>query len=701
MKIEWFRQIRKSTWVVIALYLVSLAWAWAHLLRMFNWYHFDLAGHALGGQMLLDSGLHGYQDRVFLGALQNLFYPPLEDLILATLRWLSPWTGLQIFPYYLGGVFAGFLLSQMSWVLTLRKAGARIWMAFGLLWLFQMQKFDSSRLQGWSVFDGVIIGLSSQFLSGIPFFQLLRLGFRDRTPLRNEVSFWTALCLLSHVVTGMLAGLLWLTLGWRARWKFRDWVMSGASVFLGTAFFLVPSLVYRDWVFSSTIYYDQSSGVLVLMGASWLFLWFRRSAGAIWVGWATLLYAPLILLPWIEQKVAWGIPFHFYRFAMPAWILFWAGWIQAWDACVSSEKRRIEVAIGLLLVTGVLVTQSLPWWQVAPEGMHLRDAAITEIQAPEEWMRPNSGGRTLVLGRTRACDFGLDYVLLNQFPGFSSVRGLHWEGSSGNAVISSFLATLFSPPVVLDYLLMPMEGCPALERVLAEALELFDIAYIVYGNEEMEAIPEAKRICWEAILRKGLSGRPWVSRGGFRFGKEQKIILGVAPDLHSRVVTFDPARVTSPTPVGKKPYFGEPVYQRMSAAIEGRIAHAVPLFPEDRPRFERERSLHPRAPSFAGRPPWIRLGAGSFRVELPGEGAWVHFRIHPQPGLKIRNAVGQELDYYRSYPGVVFFGSGPVTLQFERTPWMWGSYAMSFGFVLFMIGAGVFNRIHLNRKKKR
>ena len=44
--------------------------------------------------------MHGYQDQFFQGYIQNLFYPPLEDFILATAYATSGYRHLLAFKIY-------------------------------------------------------------------------------------------------------------------------------------------------------------------------------------------------------------------------------------------------------------------------------------------------------------------------------------------------------------------------------------------------------------------------------------------------------------------------------------------------------------------------------------------------------------------------------------------------------------------------
>ncbi len=618
-----------------------------------------------------------------MGSIQNLFYPPLEDLVLAGLQLISGWTGFELYPFYVSAILLLFLASQCSWVLTLQKGWTRMLFAGGLLWLFHMQKFDSSSLQGWSIFDAVVIGLSSQFLSGIGFFQLMKAAFQKEKLSRVQVLFWTGFCILSHLITGILAGLVFLLVAITHRWRRSDVLRGMGVLFAATAFFTVPFLAYRNWMISSTIYFQQSIWVLVLMGVSASLALWQRWRGALWLLMATTLYAPLILFPHLEQHFGWSISFHFYRLAMPAWIFFWAGLLLSADTTLPRRlfRRCLEGCIVAALIT--LGAQMRPWWDVPTGTLQLKPPLEVQVY-PEGWRR-GTGGRTLVLGRTRACDFGLDYILLGAFPGFSSIRGLHWEGSTGNAVISSYLVTLFSPPVVLDYFYLELSQCDEFERILKDAVDVLDIGYITYGEVDLGWIPEPKRSCWKRVLQTGLKGASLTPGGSFRFQGEDHKILIVDPSLHARAVFFNPHESYFANPSGKYPYFGGPVLGRMKAAVDGLSTRSPGIFPENRDQFEKELLHESQTTVPPGIPQYTQDPEGRYHFDLPSSGAWVHLRVHPQPGMRIRDEAGRDLPLYKAYPGLVFRGAGKVTVEYRR-PWVMGfSYCISAAFWLVLL----------------
>lgn len=61
----------------VAVFAEYLIWAQLNVLQI------DASGHIASARVLREGGFHGFVDTAFLGYVQNLFYPPLEDALIA------------------------------------------------------------------------------------------------------------------------------------------------------------------------------------------------------------------------------------------------------------------------------------------------------------------------------------------------------------------------------------------------------------------------------------------------------------------------------------------------------------------------------------------------------------------------------------------------------------------------------------------
>ncbi|MBU6375752.1 MAG: hypothetical protein KGQ59_07140, partial [Bdellovibrionales bacterium] len=168
------KQLSLGDWLSAGLFGFSAIFAlnliWNHL----NVIQIDLGGHLASGSWFQRGYYHQFQDANFLGYVHGLFYPPLEDFLLAGLSWLcgnSPETGYSV---YLSLLFVGYLGSIYFLGAVFQKSVARNAVRLLLLALVWLRKEDSLLFQGLSLQDLLVTGLSTQFLGAIFLFLLLR-----------------------------------------------------------------------------------------------------------------------------------------------------------------------------------------------------------------------------------------------------------------------------------------------------------------------------------------------------------------------------------------------------------------------------------------------------------------------------------------------------------------------------------------------
>lgn len=686
-------KLRKSTWAVGLLFVAAYARAVWHFLGSYHWYFYDLAGHAVSGEHLLRFGLHGWNDSVFSGMTQGLFYPPLEDFIMAALIGLTGAKGTTILPVYMVAVLGGFFSAQMALVLVFRRWETRILATLGLLSLFFLDKSNLYTLQGWGQFDLSLVGLTSQFLSGIPFFLLLRLRVAPESAPPRVFTLLVLLCLLSHLVTGVVAGLLWLDFARERKSSFREWAQEVLWLMGSGAFFFLPFWAYRKWMTSSTIYFDHNLWVLGLFILISTFAWIsRQRAGLVIL--ATLIYSCLFWMPMVDGITGAPIAFHFYRLALPSWVLFWVGCMVVLDRVRGSRfSRNTWLGMGAFVI--LFFWMGFPFLlKEIPEPQVGRRLSV--ITYPPEY-DSGGGGRTLVTGRSRPCDFGLDYLMLERFPGFRSVKGLNWEGGYTHSIISSYLASLFRGPVVLDYLPKPWSNCGEFESLLLSMVELFDIEFLMNGAEDQWAMPDDSRRCMLGVLMNWVQDNRLAQVGGVQIGAELKTLYRFSGIRRSSWMRVGRDQVHFPAPTGKYPYFGGAVDLMMEYAIRGQKRVFFGL-PEDRPvwaTIQRAWVGNPAPTPVEDDASRLRqVGAGQYELDLPLEGSGFFLPWTAQPGLTLKTAEGLELPFVRGLPGVLSHGAGRIRIDFGRTPLMWVSYLISIG-VWGLWGFRKLNRSHL------
>ena len=98
------KRLAASIYTFLMVLYTYLIWCTLDLSQM------DFAGHMASAAQFARSGLHAFNDRMFLGTTHNLFYPPLEDLLINFIKIVSFQNNIISFKIYLTLVLLTYLL---------------------------------------------------------------------------------------------------------------------------------------------------------------------------------------------------------------------------------------------------------------------------------------------------------------------------------------------------------------------------------------------------------------------------------------------------------------------------------------------------------------------------------------------------------------------------------------------------------------
>ena len=659
--------------------------AWFLLFRL-NLLQIDHAGHIASAAEWARLGFHRFTDRFFLGYTQNLFYPPFEDVLLGGTSILLRQPVEQIYPWYLVLLLTGWGLALLRISRHLRNAASRVLFLLLTALLFWVDKPELLDFQGLGFIDLTITGLSSQFLGGIFFVLLLDslTGFADESSESASRSTTglvacLALTILSHLVMGLLAlfvtGVFLFHLRGNPRARR---LLAGALTALGlTAFFWVPFVVSRDLLVSSRIFRAGPWAWLPVSLAG-VFVSRRTLAAPVLTAGAALI-ALLVAGPVLES-CGYPLPvFHYYRFAMPAILLLVLG-VSLFHSVSPSRRSRF-------LMLALFGTIALCFRPFLPD---LRSPAHQASRVDFSGYPRGQGGfgRVWTLEDERGFGFGVDSLLSLGDPDFRSVKGLFSESSYSNTLLTSYLATLLSPPAILDYFYFYGYSC----EVQACLMDRFISDYAIHRIAVKEHLgPRTakydRRVCYRTIFKRGGTfENRLLESGRFSVNGEKFVVYDVSGKDGNPAPMVEAVRSTELGMVGPGE---ERLYERL---LRSRYDHCAK-------KSSLEKALVwsaavPSAGTESGVRPAFKVLDGERGYEIQ-TGA-VHdslywLKMNPSPGLVIRDQDGNRVPFQRAFPGIVFQGSGTVRVVYE-TPRIfrlsgWTSLLVLFAWVFFTVRA--------------
>ena len=687
--------------LLLALYAASAILAWIVIWRHLNLLQIDAAGHLASARMFREGFFHTFTDTFFLGYVHGLFYPPMEDLLLTLASFLTGGDFVLAYRLYLSCLLPVFLAVLAGLAFSFRRGAPRLFALAFFLYLFHVDKPELLDLQGLSSMDVFITGLSAETLGGVFFVLLLRHLLLGKHHLAGIL---VALTLLSHLVIGPVAFLTLLV--WAFTGK-RLALLREAGWTLGlVAFFLLPAVAYRGFLFSSTIYREPPVFLFLMLGlAAVLLLRDRR-------GLPLALTGFILALPQEVYGIAaeLGIVFpdyHYYRLLMPATILLGAALAAFWER-VEAGGAETGWSLGRRVVLGLVVF--LAFFLLRDHPPHLYDfdsPAYRHTEVPEIDLPPGEGiERVHVIHLERASDFYLDSLAFAQGSEALFSKGLFWESSRNNPHLTSYLATTLSTDnQVLDYWYFKSAPCDLLRCFLDHFIRDNALGRFLVAELGLVSYIDAERQeCYASTLEDGTEH--------FRFEKTGDLIVkGTVHRLYDvlprggemtksgvEVVAAEAVRFLDPI---DRHAFAESPSDTFAACREGTVNRRVYFHAEEEGRLRK--ALDVVGPAIGGsaavKISIERLGRGEYALEIDSpEPVLFRVKLNYYPGFELLTDGGEELEIYDGLGHISAIGHGRMTLRHRRTPVMWTGYLVSLAVLVALIGKAAVARSRTRRK---
>jgi hypothetical protein len=663
--------------------VLLLGLVWRHL----NYVQMDLAGHMASAAAFRRGLYHRFDDAHFLGSIHGLFYPPLEDAILAGASVLARDDYVLAYKVYLSGLVIAYLGSAWALGARLGSTVARLFFLGLVLYLVNLDKPSLREYQGLSACDLLLTGLSGEFLAGIFFLLLLReiLGKARAAPMGALL----ALAILSHIVVACAALLVLVAL-----LPARRHLRSAAVAILGAlglaAGFLVPFAAHRGALTASMIFLHVPAGFAALAGLGALVA-VRAPEARAFLGSAFLLLLPPLVGPALERA---GLPvprFHYHRFAILGLLLATAGFAALLERRRAGRLGRGAAALCALGFAGLVVHDlRLMRYDTGSPGLRATTLDLGGMPPRDERDDADGYGRTWVVGEHRAADSGLDSLLSIEDDGFRSVGGLYWESSRDNTLLSSYLATALGPPMVIDYFQHPSHGCAVGGCLLEHFASDYNVKRLVVDEAvELRYVPEEHVQCYRQMLASsGTAGLRLAKKGeiyedGTTFGVfdlEPRRSPAEGGLSTSAVETFTADRLNAiaATASGQQSHVLQDVFAHCSA---GETAHRVYLPRDELLRMKEEiPQAFRRAPAAVGsaRAELRKVGTGRFEITVDAaQPVLFKIKLAYLPGIELRSEDGRRLPLFHGFPHAIGYGNGRMVLVYERTTAMVAGYVVS------------------------
>jgi hypothetical protein len=471
----------------------------------------DLAGHMASAVAVLRGYYHKFNPSIFLGYVHGLFYPPLEDFILAGIfkfTSISPLSkALFGFKIYLIALWTLYCAVIYFFIRGFKSTQVKIYLLSAFLILIHVDKPELLYFQGMSFQDLWQTGLSSQILGGIFFFLLLYL-IREKSNSFIKIFIVISGLILSHLVVA-LAGAFFLIVYFvclianKDQNRIKTLFFASLSSLCLCSFFWLPFLRYRNYM-SSAHLSSTSLNVLALFSLLFLLQYFLKYFVA---QKRDLLDEPVVIAScllcllvfseaWLRK---WGVPtpvLHYYRFE----IYVLVGLVIS--SGIFLEKyfsNRAQLVLPLFLL--IFIVYQFPMMHYFFSEARLTPTRLGDLESDPARVARALNGRTLTLEPERTVDFSIDSLLWINNENYRSVKGLYWESTKTNNLLSTYLASILSPPVVLDYFYLHDFSCRQRMCILDHFAWDFGIKNLIAPRAGvLPYLTKESQSCWAQIL---------------------------------------------------------------------------------------------------------------------------------------------------------------------------------------------------------
>ncbi|MBU6375748.1 MAG: hypothetical protein KGQ59_07120, partial [Bdellovibrionales bacterium] len=302
-------------------------------------------------------------------------------------------------------------------------------------------------------------------------------------------------------------------------------------------------------------------------------------------------------------------------------------------------------------------------------------------------------GRYWIIGDQRSADFGIDSLLQVYDPEISSVKGLYWESSRNNLVLSSYLATLLSAPVVLDHFYYWGYSCGNQKCIMDHFFRDYNVRGLMMESDQaMRYLRPERRDCYREIASRGETNQYRLKRMGefsvlgtrySNYWIEPKTLPVPAMTNTNHVIEvadfkslvgFDDNRKGSMSDYIKRVY--------SNCEKDGKVA-SFTFLPGDQfnvlrsqPGAASAESVNPA--EYQGKLEFRRLEPGKFRIRVPGDkDVLLRIKLNYFPLLELKRADGSPVRLFDAFPHMLAVAHGDLVLEFKKSWIMFFSYFVS------------------------
>ncbi len=679
------KRFSELLYVFTVIFLLYLIWF------RIDFLYVDISGNIASARSFVDGYFQSFNEHFFAGYIQNLFYPPLQDLMLGSLIHLLGYNATLAYQCYISILSVTFLFLLCKISRSFENSNAASFVSLSFLFLFFLNKQKLFSFQGLALTDLILTGLSAQFLGSI--FLLLYLLEQRKESRYPFLIIWATLATLSHLVVGLVMFFI-LVLEF-LYYRHRRILERLLWTVILSLFFWGPFFLQSRYIASMNSYYEPA-WLLWIANIFCLFL-FRNSQARFYIL-ASFLILSGSVVNTLSLKLGFTLPsFHYNR--LQIYSLFFI--ILAF-ATLIADNRVTNVRKYVLITFWGFILLQFPKIQI--------QSLLTELNAPRlTWSATTAEaprGRTWVIDDSRAIvNSSIESMLYLGNTEQNSMKGLFWESSRNNTHLAGILKNIeprsFS---ILDAKTKESTTCEEKKCLMDKLLYYYGVTELFLEDENSSSQTGFYDLsCYRSYisdLKKQGRAHPTTS-----------LSLSWPPSTFQGYGLSSVSKNRSQSPY-LEPFSFSAVrlypIQTQSQRVDAAYNLSFPCTAQNLIFLDQaKRDLlkldfqkvvtNPNHSSSLFESSFEKISKNAFRIKIDSKTA-VPFLIKFSyfPGFKLLDSSGNSLPLHESFPHMVGIGSGEMTLTFERPWWVLLMNTVSIiGLFLFLVSFVKLRRIKI------
>jgi hypothetical protein len=512
----------------------------------------DMAGH-FGSAKTFSAGLfHSYTDQNFLGTIQNLFYPPMQDFLISFIAYFTHENFLLAGKIYLSITYLFFIFSIYKLTDIFHNNKTKLFFILILFLYLFSRNYENQTFQGFTIFDQLATGLITQFL-GVGFlFFLIRILLMNKAEIKNKyvISILLGMCALSHIVSFLVAfSIVFLFIVIRKEYYL---IKSSIYGFLIGSLFLIPFIFNLKYVAKTNIF-EQNYNITFSFSIICLFFIFifynsKEKKFPILIFFSISIFILNFTGQYLFSiyKIKFLPDFHYYRICIYALIFLIIEIAMLYDSYLDEKinlkdfkknpqvrnKINLVLLYSIILICLVISGHRLFFNELFDDSFFMNNITINANKNIFTKSKQTFGRSIFIVSNNPGDQNLAEYLRLLDI-NLQTANGVYWENSLTNYLFVSYNSLLFKESSgILDRWWKNIENCNEYNCFLEQFIRDYNINTIIIDeNFKNNTLPEKTKTC----LQKALNNRETIF---YKFEKQGEFTLSDKFELNKTYSVF-------------------------------------------------------------------------------------------------------------------------------------------------------------------